>query len=313
MARKPRIHFPGALYHVMLRGNGGQRVFFSDDDRRELYRLLEEGVERFGHRIHAFCLMSNHFHLAVQIENIPLSKIVQNVSFRYTQYINKKKRRSGHLFQGRYKALLVDQDRYLLRLIRYIHLNPLRSNLASNLDHYPWSSHPCYTGDRRLDWLHLDWVYARLANGRTSAVKQYLALMLNEDEDEIQFGKGEKYSTIVGSDSFAEHALKQAVKNDLVEITLDEIVHIVCRQLKVNEVQLKAPGRNRTLAKARFFVAKYALEYSTSTLQSLGDVFGRDIVTLSEGIKRLNLKISAGGSELEIDKAIAFQITNNEA
>ncbi|MCK5404678.1 MAG: transposase [Desulfobulbaceae bacterium] len=89
MARKPRIHFPGAVYHVILRGNRGENIFFTRADRARFYFLLQEGVERFEHRIHAFCLMTNHVHLAIQVGTIPLSRIMQNISFRYTSYINR--------------------------------------------------------------------------------------------------------------------------------------------------------------------------------------------------------------------------------
>jgi len=88
MARKPRIHFPGAFYHVILRGNGGQDIFSIDDDRIRFLLLLQEGLERYKHRIHGFCLMSNHVHLLIQVGDVSLSKIMQNVSFRYTRYYN---------------------------------------------------------------------------------------------------------------------------------------------------------------------------------------------------------------------------------
>ena len=88
MARKARVHYPGALYHVILRGNAGQTIFFNDLDRTRFYLLVQEGIERFGHRIHAFCLMNNHIHLAIQLGKIPLSRILQNLSFRYTRWVN---------------------------------------------------------------------------------------------------------------------------------------------------------------------------------------------------------------------------------
>jgi REP element-mobilizing transposase RayT len=93
MARKPRIHIPGGLYHVMLRGNGGQDIFFSPEDHYRMFFLIQEGVERFGHRVLAFCLMGNHIHLAIQVSDIPLSRIMQNLSFRYTRWINSRHKR----------------------------------------------------------------------------------------------------------------------------------------------------------------------------------------------------------------------------
>jgi len=144
MPRKPRIHYPGALYHVMLRGNGGADVFLEDGDRYRFYLLLQEGVERFGFRIHAFCLMDYHIHLALQVGEISLSRIMQNLSFRYTQWINWRTKRKGHLFQGRYKAILIEEDEYLLQLVAYLHLNPVRAGMIDNPIDYRWKK----KGDR---------------------------------------------------------------------------------------------------------------------------------------------------------------------
>ena len=124
MARRPRFHLPFGIYHVMLRGNDGLPIFFSDADRCRMSLLLQEGVEQFSHYIHAFCFMSNHIHLAIQVRETSISRIMQNLAFRYARYINKKYDRVGHLFQGRFKSIIVDGNRYLKELVRYIHLNP---------------------------------------------------------------------------------------------------------------------------------------------------------------------------------------------
>jgi len=107
MARKPRVHISGGFYHVMLRGNGGADVFFNEEDRYRFYLLIQEGVERYGHRVHAFCLMSNHVHLVIQVGEISLSRIMQNLSFRYTRWVNGRQKRIGHLFQGRYWSMRI--------------------------------------------------------------------------------------------------------------------------------------------------------------------------------------------------------------
>lgn len=139
MARKPRVHYPTALYHVILRENGGQEIFFSKEDRFWFYLLLQEGIERYGHRIHAFCLMTNHIHLAIQVGDMTLARIIQNISVRYTRWVNWRQGRTEHLFQGGYKAALVDVDSYLLGLTRYIYLNPVRSGIVREPENYPWS------------------------------------------------------------------------------------------------------------------------------------------------------------------------------
>jgi putative transposase len=114
MAPQPRVDVPSGIYEAMLRGNSGQDIFFEPEDWGELYHLLAEGKVRFEYRLHAYCLMSNPVHLAVEVGGIPLSPGVQNLAFRYTRWINRREERMGHLFQGRYKALLVDRDAYLL-------------------------------------------------------------------------------------------------------------------------------------------------------------------------------------------------------
>ena len=153
MARKPRIHEPGAIYHVILRGNARQDIFADDKDRYRFYEILQKSHERFRFRIHAFCLMTNHFHLAVQVSEIPLSRIMQNVSLRYTQWFNWRHKKTGHVFQGRYKAVMVDADAYLLELVAYIHLNPVRVRMVDQPEKHPWSSHRAYLGKEILSWL----------------------------------------------------------------------------------------------------------------------------------------------------------------
>ena len=130
MTRKSRYHVPGAFYHVMLRGNDGQEIFFSDADRCRMCLLIQQGVERYGHRIHAFCFMSNHIHLLLQVGDIHISKIMHNLAFRYSQKTNRQYSKIGHLFQGRFKACLVEETSYFLRLLRYIHMNPVRAGLV---------------------------------------------------------------------------------------------------------------------------------------------------------------------------------------
>ncbi len=170
MARKPRIHLPGGFYHVVLRGNGGQDIFFSAEDRNHFFLLMQRGISRYGHRVHGFCCMTNHVHLLIQVADEPLSKIMQNLSFRYTRWINKHQKRMCHLFQGRFKAILIDADEHLLELIRYIHLNPVRAGLVKQVDDYVWSSHHAYMGKETLPWLTTDWVYGYFSHQRAACI-----------------------------------------------------------------------------------------------------------------------------------------------
>jgi putative transposase len=136
MARRPRFHTPSSTYHIMLRGNNGQDIFFSKSDRIRMCLLLQQCSERFDHQIEAFCLMTNHIHLAVRVSNTSISKFGHYLAFRYARYINKKYNRIGHLFQGRFKSVLVDDATYIKELVRYIHLNPVRAHLVSYPEQY---------------------------------------------------------------------------------------------------------------------------------------------------------------------------------
>src|SRR3990167_1443523 len=174
MARKPRLYYHGAFYHVIARGNNKQKIFFTDEDKYCFYLFLQEMVARYQCEIHGFCLMDNHVHLIIQVKNVHLSKIMQNLCFRYTQWINKKLNRVGHLFQGRYKAILIEVDFYLLQLIRYIHQTPLRAKIVTHLNDYRWSSHSFFLGNEWLPWVSKQFVLSMFSQHHDKAIKSYM-------------------------------------------------------------------------------------------------------------------------------------------
>ena len=140
MARPLRIEFPSALYHVTSRGDRREPIFEDDEDRRKFLRVLAETVDRFNWICHAYCLMTNHYHLVVETPEANLSKGMRQLNGVYTQASNRRHRRTGHLFQGRFKAILVDKDSYLLELTRYVVLNPVRAKMATGR---PTPGKPC--------------------------------------------------------------------------------------------------------------------------------------------------------------------------
>lgn len=169
MARPIRVEFEGAVYHVMARGNQRRPIFRDDQDRRQFLDALGEMAERFGVLIHLYCLIPNHYHLAVETPRGNLSRAVGWLQVTYTVRFNRRHRRSGHLFQGRFKAQLVEADEYARALVCYVHLNPVRprdrekvvpAERAAELARYPWSSHLDYAGLRAKspDWLNLEWL-----------------------------------------------------------------------------------------------------------------------------------------------------------
>ncbi len=294
MARKPRIHYPGAVYHVILRGNGGQDIFYSQEDRYRLYLLLQEGIERFGHRIHAFCLMTNHLHIVVQVGDIALSKIFQNVSFRYTRYINKKQNRIGHLFQGRYKALLIDPDSYLLELVRYIHNNPLRTGMVLSPEHYQWSSHRAYIGEESIPWLTTDWILSQFGKHKKRARQRFHEFCLTgiHEKHRQEFHKGTFQGRILGNDQFSENVLAGAEEKFHPALRVEQLINIVCKQYKIDKRTIVAPGKQQPAAEARAVVSYLVQDAEKPSMTELGKYLRRDISALSRAAGRLRTRLS---------------------
>lgn len=178
MARPLRIEFPNAVYHVTSRGNGRQKVFLNDDDRATFLATLAWVVERFGWICHAYCLMGNHYHLLIETPTPNLSRGMRQLNGVYTQRFNRAHRRVGHLFQGRFKAILVERDSYLLELARYIVLNPVRAKMVSTPERYPWSSYRATLGTApRPAALTIDGILEVFARTKPTARKRYAAFV----------------------------------------------------------------------------------------------------------------------------------------
>jgi len=305
MARKPRLHVPGGLYHVMLRGNGGQDIFFDHEDRYHLYLLIQHGVERYGHRIHGFCCMTNHIHLAIQVADDPLSGIMQNLSFRYTRWINKKQARTGHLFQGRYKAILVDADHYLLELVRYIHLNPVRAGRVENPQDYAWSGHRAYLGMETLPWLETDWVLSQFAKRLKTCRHRYEVFISAGKEEGYrqEFHHGGEDGRVLADDRFLEQVLGKKV-HSLPDVSLDDIVAYVSAEYGVSEEELRGPSRNHRVSEARAVIGWLSRRLRASSITDVALYFQRAPSTFSRHIGKMDTK--AKSSEILRDKLDAY-------
>lgn len=292
MARKPRIHLPGGLYHVIFRGNGGQSVFLTEDDRYRFYLLLQEGTCRFGYRVHAFCLMTNHIHIALQVGDIPLSRGMHNLSFRYTRWINWREKRTGHLFQGRYKAVLIDGDSYLLELIRYIHLNPVRAGMVNDHEEYPWSSHRSYLGKEFLPWLTTDWMLGQFGKSAAKARAGYRTFVLDGlgEEYRPEFHGGREDSRLLGNDSFMDKCLA-SLGGIPLRLTTQEIVDKVCHVYNIDEATLKMQSQQRVASEARAVIGWLARELGCATLSDVGKLVNRDVGSISSSVSRLSYRM----------------------
>ena len=187
MARPLRILFPGAFYHVTSRGNERKAVFKSKRDREKFLEYLETATERYNAVIHAFCLMDNHYHILIETPICNLSQIMRHINGAYTTYFNVKRARSGHLFQGRYRAILVEKDAYAKELSRYIHLNPVRAKIVETPEAYDWSSYNFYIGRKKTpEWLHRDFILGYFGTKVSIAQKGYKNFVLSLVDQEYE-------------------------------------------------------------------------------------------------------------------------------
>ncbi len=203
MARPLRIEYPGAFYHIINRGLERREVYRTEQDYEYFLELLENMHEKYGLWVHSYCLMSNHYHLYLETPNGNLSKIMRQLDGNFTQKFNKRHNRVGPLFQGRYKATLIDQDSYSLRLSKYIHLNPVKAKMVDKPEKYKWSSYSAFLGkNTSLNFLKTDWLLGQFHKSKKSAIKEFKKFTLQTEEAEWSPEKEAYKGIILGSSSF---------------------------------------------------------------------------------------------------------------
>lgn len=256
MARPLRIAYAGAFYHVTSRGNEQKDVFKSRRDREKFLEYLASATERYGAAIHAYCLMSNHYHLLLETPEGNLSQIMRHINGAYTTYFNIKRKRAGHLFQGRFKAILVEADEYAAELSRYIHLNPVRAGMVENPGEYPWSSFQSYIGQgKRPDWLKTDFILRYFGKNKLDAVKKYSVFV--EELIDTKYDSplhGAIGTTVLGSPGFVEsvmemHVGKRELSRDLpalrqltIRPTLEAIIAAVDTVFQIDKKLARQAG-----------------------------------------------------------------------
>jgi len=281
MARKPRIEYPGAFYHVMTRGNRRGAIFKDDKDRLRFLRKLLEYKKRYGFILYAYILMKNHIHLLIETRDAALSKIMQGLLQSYTQWYNGKYRTVGHLFQGRYKSILCDKKVYLLNLIRYIHLNCVRAGIVKDPGEYKWSSHRIYLGYEERKLIDTDFVLSQFSRNKREAVKMYKAFVLEWLGDS---SRDEFYSVIdqrfLGEGDFVVEVKSRVGEELLVQDTikdkiLDEIALGVEQVTGVGLDDLRGRSRGKEKVEARGLFVRLALLYSKSKRGEIASYLGR--------------------------------------
>ena len=296
MARPLRIKYPGAFYHVTSRGNEQKDIFKSQRDREKFLGYLESATLRYGAVIHAYCLMSNHYHLLLETPEGNLSQIMRHINGAYTTYFNVKRKRAGHLFQGRYKAILVEADEYLAELSRYIHLNPVRVGIVERPEQYQWSSYPSYTGySKPLAWLRTGFILGCFAKKTEDAHKKYRTFVEDRLGKEYESPLTRTIGTsILGSASFVEEisATYLQGKEDANIPALRQFTSRPTLEEILKEAQAEFTDDERLARRATIHLCH---KYSGMRLREIGERFNVRDTAISEASRRFARELDTNG------------------
>lgn len=276
MARPLRLEFAGAVYHITSRGNARGDIYLDANDRNIFLDVLGNVCERYNWCSYAYCLMTNHYHLVMETAEANLSRGMRHLNGVYTQRFNRKHHRVGHLFQGRYKAILVDKDSYLLELVRYVVLNPARAGITKTAGEYPWSSYRIMTGKASTpDWLNTGLIITHFGNPIAVARKGFVEFV-KSGMKQGQIWDNLRNQIYLGEKNFIESAhIQSGLKGELPEVP-----RIQARKvgLPIGEYLAQAANRNEAIV-----MACQSGEY---TQKELADYLGIHYSTVSKILKR---------------------------
>ncbi|MES1938200.1 REP-associated tyrosine transposase [Salinisphaera hydrothermalis] len=277
MARPLRLEFAGALYHVTSRGDRREDIYEDDEDRVAFLNVLASVARRFNWLVHAYCLMSNHYHLLIETPDGNLSQGMRQLNGVYTQYSNRCHRRVGHLFQGRYKAILVQKESYLLEVARYIVLNPVRAGMVRSAGDWPWSSYRATGGREAIpEWLTTDWVLSAFGTHKREAQLAYRRFV-SEGRGLPAPWDAVANQVFLGDDAFVDD---MRARIEHANPRLDEVPRAqrAGRARPIGDYEKEAGSRDAAI------VAAYAS--GGYTMQELGAYFGLHYSRISRIIKR---------------------------
>ena len=294
MPRQARLDVPGALHHIMVRGIDKTNIFRDAEDKARFLERLGQNVQESQCAIYAWVLMDNHVHLLFRSGQSGISAVMRKLLTWYAQYFNRKHRRRGHLFENRYKSILCDEDNYLLALVRYIHLNPIRAKIIqtmTELDTYPWSGHQAIIEKAKYPWMDTATVLAQFGGTQRKATKEYQQFMLKglDQGHDPQFSGGglvrslggwssvlsmrrkdqreETDERILGSGDFVHQVIKEAEKKSLRQIklkrsglTLIKIIEQECKKAQVSRKELESGSRRSRVSRTRSEIARRGME-----------------------------------------------------
>lgn len=280
MTRPLRLEFEGALYHITSRGDRRESIYESDADRHGFIALLADVCETYNWMCYAYCLMSNHYHLLIETPEANLSRGMRQLNGVYTQQINRINHRCGHVFQGRYKSILVDKESYLTELARYIVLNPVRAGTVRCAQDWPWSSYRATVGlVKTPGWLHVDWLLSAFGKNKPEAIARYMNFVV-EGMKTPSIWKDLKQQIYLGDGRFVERM--QMLIDDSIDLSEVPSPQARPQPKPIHEYLNQDKDRNMAIVRA--------YRSGGYTLKEIGDYFNLHYSTVSVIIRNSKLK-----------------------
>ena len=281
------MHIPGGIYHVIARGNSRERIFFAPGDYLRFLEMLGDALDRCSQTLHAYCLMTNHVHLVLQVARTPISALAQTLCSRFSRWSNRQRGRSGHLFERRHRAIPVHSPEQLLALVRYVHLNPIRAGIVAEPARYRWSSHAAYLG-READLPVATELSLSLLGSANRQAKMYRRLL---DGDPAAEGESLHLDSLVAESEWSRSragslAAEKATAITPGSLTVDQVLATVARRTECSREELRGSSRLGGLAAARGLAAAVVRQTPGLSLEALAKALGRDASTLSEASTR---------------------------
>ncbi|HAK59545.1 MAG TPA: hypothetical protein DCO77_04070 [Nitrospiraceae bacterium] len=321
MPRQARLDVPGALHHIIVRGNNRADIFTDDQDRARFLQRLGQNIVEAKCSVYAWVLMSNHVHILFRSGRKGLSAVMRKLLTWYAIYYNRRQRRSGHLFENRYKSILCEEERYFLALIRYVHVNPVRAGIVKTLDEldrYPWSGHSAVMGKQTYHWMDTDYVLQQFGTKKRAARKEYRQFVergLSEGRNEELTGGGlirsrggwsqvlserrrgqkeEADERILGSGDFVDAILTEAEENETRQLkirrsgrTITAIVQEECLRGQISLEELKKGSRRSTVSAVRARIARRCVDELGLTMAEIARHVGVNTSSVTRAVAKL--------------------------
>lgn len=321
MPREARLDVPGALHHIMIRGINKSDIFKDDQDRTLFLERLGLTVSEGKSSVHAWVLMTNHVHILFRSGKVGISVVMRKLLTWYAQYYNRRHSRTGHLFENRYKSILCDEDTYLLALVRYIHLNPIRAGIVTTLeelDRYPWSGHRTILGKAKHPWMESDLVLSQFGGARGKALREYRRFMRegvgqgtvreltggglirsqggwSQVLSMRRRGQQEDFDQrILGSGEFVSRMLKETEERHLRQLkhrrsgrTIQKIIDEECRRSGINPLELQGGSKRRAASSVRAHIARRCRDELGLSAAAVARRVGVSTSAITKAIERI--------------------------